>query len=248
LEVSRRLGGLSAELQSLANLGAFEAKRGNFQQASSWFREAGDLCTSINFYRQGDRTNLPLLAADKASLHMNLGEYSRARKLLSAASRMNGKDRRSLKAVWIAFRKYELYILTGESKLAERAMESVQTAELLETAFLRVERVILETSTGKFSKRDRLNLLLCSSHCGIDRNHPSAVPSPGRTSCKLYRNDRDRGSERTTERNGKARPKIWVPATGSADSVASRNNRGRGHQQGLQPDEIAPTRDGTRIA
>ena len=159
LEVSRRLGRLSAELQSLANLGAFESKRGNFPQASSWFREAEDLCSSINFYRQGDRTNLPLLAADKASLHMNLGEYSRARKLLSAASRMNGKDRGSLQAIWIAFRKYELYKLTGESKLAERAMESVQTAELLETAFLRVERVILETSTGKFSKRDRLNLL-----------------------------------------------------------------------------------------
>ena len=74
LEIVRGLGLMSAEVQSLANLGAFETKRGNVEEASRWFREATDFCTAIDFYREGDRANLPLLDADQAFLCMERGK------------------------------------------------------------------------------------------------------------------------------------------------------------------------------
>ena len=160
LEIVRSTGLMAAELQSLANLGAFETKNGNLQEAAKWFREAGDFCNAMNFYREGDRTNLPLLDADQAFLCMEIGEYARARRLLGSAGRMLKRDTASQKAIWVALRKCELYERTGESTLAKRAWASVRNAELFGTDFFSVERTLLASSNGKDSLNDRVGGLL----------------------------------------------------------------------------------------
>ena len=148
LELSRKLGLLFGELQSLANLGAFETKRGNLRKAASLFEEADRFCDAMNIYREGNRTNLPLLAADRATLRMILGEYSSARRLILSATRRLKSDSTSQKACWIAFKVAAFYSLLNETTKALKALQRVQDSELYNTDFFKVERTLAICQIG----------------------------------------------------------------------------------------------------
>ena len=159
LDVSRHQGVLEAELQSLANMGAFETKRGKFEIAAASFRGAESFCASMNLYREGDRRNLPLLAAEHAALRMEMGQYAEARKLFVSAFRWLKRDRTSQSAIWAALKRSEFYTRTGEMELAAPVIDSVSASELFDTDFLKVERALIEAILLRFPEIDRLRLL-----------------------------------------------------------------------------------------
>ena len=159
LDLSRRQGMLEGELLSLANIGAFETKRGNFELAASSFREAESFCASMNLYRDGDRKNLPLPAADQAALRMEMGQYAEARKLFVSAFRWLKRDRSSQSAIWAALKRSEFYTRTGEMQLAAPVIDSVSASELFDTDFLKVERALIEAILLRLPEIDRLRLL-----------------------------------------------------------------------------------------
>ena len=159
LDLSRRQGLLAVELQSLANIGAFETKRGEFEMAATSFREADSFCTSMNLYREGDRKNLPLLAADHATLRMEMGQYAEARKLFASAFRWLRRDRTSQTAIWVALKQSELYTRTREMQLAARAVDSVCTSELFDSSLLKVEQALIGARLARLPTTDRLRLL-----------------------------------------------------------------------------------------
>ena len=149
LALSRHDGLLVGELQSFANLGAFETKRGNFTKATSYFAAAERFCDTMHFYHEGGRTNLPLLAADQAVLQMEVGQYALARKSIASATRRLRKDCSSQKAIWVALRAAELYGRTAETPKARDALRRVEKSELFQTDFFRVEQaLVLEPAAG----------------------------------------------------------------------------------------------------
>ena len=159
LDLSRQQGLLAVELQSLANMGAFETKRGEFEIAATSFEKAESFSASMNLYREGNRKNLPLLAADHATLRMETGQYAEARKLFASAFRWLKRDRTSQTAIWVALRQAEFYTRTHEMRLAAKAIDSVSTSELLDTDLLKVEQALIEARLPRLPATDRLRLL-----------------------------------------------------------------------------------------
>ncbi len=142
LALSRQLGLLVGEVLSLANLGAFETKKGDLRRAASLFQEADRFCRAMRIHRSGNRTNLPLLAADQAVLHSILGEYVSARRQVKSALRRLNSDSTSQKAIWIAFKAAEFYFRLGETTKAQKALDRVQNSELYRTDFFKVEHAL----------------------------------------------------------------------------------------------------------
>ena len=159
LDLSRQQGLMAVELQSLANMGAFETKRGEFETAAASFEKAESFGASMNLYREGNRKNLPLLAADHATLRMETGQYAEARKLFASAFRWLKRDRTSQTAIWVASRQAEFYTRTHEMRLARKAIDSVSTSELLDTDLLKVEQALSEARLPRLPATDRLRLL-----------------------------------------------------------------------------------------
>ena len=148
LLLSRHLGLLAAELQSLANLGAFETKKGALRKADSFFQEADRFCKAMRIYRGGNRTNLPLLAADQVILQTILGDYVAAQRHVRSALRRLKSDSTSQKAIWIAFKVAEFYCRFGETTKARKALGRVQDSELYQTEFFRVEHALAMCHMG----------------------------------------------------------------------------------------------------
>ena len=158
LELARRFGIVSAELQSYANLAAFSYKKGEFGVAADFFAQVDRASKAMHYHRVGDRTNLPLLNSDQAALQTELGQYARAGTLLTAAARLLRGDRSSQKAVWVALRKAELCGRIGNTAGARNAMDRVMEAELLQTDFFQVEQALI-THWMKTPTADHSSLL-----------------------------------------------------------------------------------------
>ncbi len=113
----------------------------------------------MNLYREGDRKNLPLPAADHAALRMEMGQYAEARKLFVSAFRWLKRDRTSQSAIWVALKRSEFYARTGEMQLAAPVIDSVGASELFDTDLMKVERALIEAILLRLPEIDRLRLL-----------------------------------------------------------------------------------------
>ena len=143
LFIARRLGLLSVECQSLANLGAFEAKRGRFARAESLCDEAHRFLRMVRVDEMGNRVNLPLLSADYAFLLMETGRYAAARTQIASAVRQLKDDRLSQRAIWVAIKAAELYGRICEPESARKALTRVEESELFHGDFFTVERALI---------------------------------------------------------------------------------------------------------
>ena len=167
LDLSRQLGLLVGELQSLANVGAFETKKGDLRRANAFFQEADRFCNAVRIYRGGNRTNLPLLAADQAILQTILGEYVAAQRHAQSALRRLASDSTSQKAIWIALKVAEYYYRVGDTAKAQKALHRVQDSELYQTAFFQVEHALAMCQiegTPSPDNRDVLDAALQTTH------------------------------------------------------------------------------------
>ena len=157
--LSRQLGLLVGELQSLANIGAFETKKGDLRKANSFFQKADRFCSAVRIYRGGSRTNLPLLAADQAILQTILGQYAAAQRHVRSSLKRLKSDSTSQKAIWIALKVAEFYCRLGETTKAREALQRVQDSELYQTEFFKVEHALAMCQIGDTSSSGSLSNL-----------------------------------------------------------------------------------------
>ena len=148
LTLARQLGLLFGEILSLANVGAFETKKGDLRKANSFFQEADRFCNALRIYRGGNRTNHPLLAADQAILQTILGEYVAAQRHVRSSLKRLKSDSTSQNAIWIALKVAEFYCRLGETTKARKALNRVRDSELYQTEFFKVEHVLAMCQIG----------------------------------------------------------------------------------------------------
>ena len=158
LKLSRRAGSLVGEMQSLANLGAFETKRGNFSGATLFFRQARTFYQATHLYRKDDRSKVLPLMADDTELQISLGEYSKADILISSALRRLRYDATSQKAIWLALQAGEFYAQIGQPARARRALRRVQDSELYRSEFFSVEHALITCRIDGPSEKTRCDL------------------------------------------------------------------------------------------
>lgn len=159
LEVAKRFGLLSVELQSLANLAAFACKRGLSEESEAYFRSAFRFCDTVRIGSRNDWFTMPILSSDRAVYFVETGEYGLSLSAIRAALKYSANDRSSQNAIWLAIKAAEIFRRTFDERRATAALRRVEQSEIFHCNFFVVERALIARSGESMTDERRLSQL-----------------------------------------------------------------------------------------